>query len=532
VDRDRQRWAEPLRYSFEDYCLDTSRRELRCRGDLVRLEPQVFDLLEFVIHNRERVVSKDDVMASVWDGRIVSESALTTRINAARVAIGDSGRQQRLIKTVPRRGIRFVGVVAQEEGPDRPVAAEAVAERRSPSLPEKPSIAVLPFANLSGDPEQDYFTDGVVEDIITGLSRIGWLFVIARNSSFTYKGRAVDVKDVGRELGVRYILEGSVRKAANRVRITAQLIDASTGAHLSAERFDGILQDIFDLQDEVTTSVIGAISPKLETAEIARAKRKPTESLDAYDHYLRGMAAVYQWTSTSHDEALRLFKRAIELDPDFATAYGVAARCYSWRASDGRAVDKTLEVNEAGRLARRAVELGKDDAVALHMAGHAIARVVGDVVIGASLIDRALSLNQNLASAWLSSGWVRVWLGEVDLALEHFGRAMRLSPVDLQLFNMQAGTAAAHFIAGRDDDALSWAEKALADQPAFGPALRVAAASYALGGRLTEAERMMARVREADPGVRASNIQDRVVWRRPGDLKRLVAGLREAGMPE
>jgi TolB-like protein/Tfp pilus assembly protein PilF len=398
-------------------------------------------------------------------------------------------------------------------------------------LPDKPSIAVLPFQNMSGDPEQEYFTDGIVEDIITALSRMRWLFVIARNSSFTYKGRVVDVKQVGRELGVRYILEGSVRRSGRRVRIAAQLIDASTGGHLSAERFDGMLQDIFDLQDEVTAGVVGAILPKLETAEIARATRKPTASLEAYDYYLRGMAAIYRWTGDSHDEALRLFGRAIELDPDFATAYGVAARCYSWRASDGRATDKIREADEAARLARRAVELGKDDAVALHMAGHAVARVVGDVTVGAGLIDRALGLNPNLASAWLSSGWVRVWLGEPDLALEHFARAMRLSPVDLQLFNMQAGTASAHFIAGRYCDALLWAEKALTDKPAFGPALRIAAASYALAGQPDVARRTMARFREADPGARVSNIKDRVVWRRPGDLERLVAGLREAGLP-
>jgi TolB-like protein/tetratricopeptide (TPR) repeat protein len=521
-----------LRYLFEDYCLDTARRELRHLGALVRLEPQVFDVLEYLIRERARMVRKDDLMASIWDGRIVSESALTTRINAARTAIGDSGKQQRLIKTVPRRGIRFVGNAREEDEPSHPVAAEAAAEWRAPSLPDKPSIAVLPFANLSGDPGQDYFTDGIVEDIITSLSRMGWLFVIARNSSFAYKSRAVDVKQVGRELGVRYILEGSVRKAANRVRIAVQLIDASTGTHVTAERFDGTVQNIFDLQDEITTGIIGAISPRLETAEIARAKRKPTESLDAYDNYLRGMAAVYRWTNASHDEALRLFRRAIELDPDFATAYGVAARCYSWRASDGRTVDKAREVDEVRWLARRAVELGKDDAVALHMAGHAIARVAGDVAGGASLIDRALLLNPNLASAWLSSGWVSVWLGEPDRALERFARAMRFSPVDLQLFNMQAGAAVAHFIAGRDNDALVWAAKALACQPGFGPALRVAAASYALMERPAEAKNMTLRLREADPGLRLSNLQDRVAWPQSEALARLVAGLRHAGVPE
>jgi TolB-like protein len=521
-----------LRYLFEEYALDADRRELHRGTEPVSLEPQVFDLLLYLIRNRERVVSKEDLIATVWGGRIVSESALTTRIYGARCAIGDRGVRQRLIKTVPRKGLRFVGAVQEEERP--PATTHGTMPTTDPllRLPDKPSIAVLPFTNLSSDPEQDYFIDGIVEDIITALSRMRWLFVIARNSSFTYKGRAVDLKRVGSELGVRYILEGSVRKAANRVRITAQLIDAATGAHLSAERFDGTLQDVFDLQDEVTATVVGAICPRLESAEIARAKHKPTESLDAYDHYLRGMAAVYQWTKASHDEALRLFKRAIELDPDFATAYGVAARCYCWRATDGRVLDKAQEADEAGRLARRAVELGKDDAVALHMAGHAVARVVGDVAAGASLIDRALALNPNLASAWLSSGWVRVWLGQSEPALEHFARAIRLSPVDLQLFNMQSGTASAHFIAGRYDEALLWAEKALADRPTFGPALRVTTASYALLGRPMEAKRIMARVREVDPGLCLSNLIDRVVWRRPEDLARLVEGLRLAGLPD
>jgi adenylate cyclase len=233
------------------------------------------------------------------------------------------------------------------------------------ALPDKPSIAVLPFQNMSGDPQQEYFTDGMVEEIITALSRMRWLFVIARNSSFTYKGRMVDVKQVGRELGVRYVLEGSVRKAANRLRITGQLIDASTGVHLWADRFDGGIEDVFDLQDDVTSCVIGAIAPKLEQAEIERAKRKPTESLDAYDYYLRGMASVYGSTKESLGEALRLFYKAIELDPDFASAYGVAAWCYFWRLVNGWMTNRVQEITEASRLAGRAAELGKDDAVAL-----------------------------------------------------------------------------------------------------------------------------------------------------------------------
>jgi TolB-like protein len=292
------------------------------------------------------------------------------------------------------------------------------------ALPDKPSIAILPFTNLSSDPEQEYFADGVVEEIITALSRLQWLFVIARYSSFTYKGRSVDVKQIGRELGVRYVLEGSVRKAGSRVRITGQLVDALTRAHLWADRFDGELEDIFDLQDQITASVIGAIAPKLEQAEIERAKRKPTESLDAYDYFLRGMAAVHLWTREANNEALTHFHRAIELYPNYASAYGMAARCYSQRKASGWTTNRVREIAEAARLAHRAAALGRNDPVALCTAGLALANVVGDVDNGAALIDRAVMLNPNLAWAWLFSGWVKVLLGEPEVAIERFARAM------------------------------------------------------------------------------------------------------------
>ena len=261
---------------------------------------------------------------------------------------------------------------------------------------------------MSGDPEQDYFADGMVDDIITALSHFKALFVIARNSSFTYKARAVDVKQVGRELGVRYVLEGSVRKAANRVRITGQLVDTATGAHLWAERFDGGLGDTFDLQDQVTESVVGAIAPALEKAEIERAKRKPTESLDAYALYLRGLARFYQVASRqANEEALRLFNSAIELDPDFASAYGRAAFCYVIAKSNGWISVTPSEIAEVTRLAQRAVELGKDDAIALASGGYALVVVVRDLEVGAGLVDRALGLNSNLAEAWFFGGWVK-----------------------------------------------------------------------------------------------------------------------------
>src|SRR5215813_3751199 len=256
-------WGPKLLFLFDEFSLDTDRRELRGPAGLIGLEPQVFDLLAYLIRNRDRVVSKDDIIAAVWNGRIVSESTLTTRINAVRAAIGDSGETQRLIKTLPRKGLRFVGAVREDKGP---AGATAPAPSEPPAalpLPERPSLAVLPFANLSGDPEQDYFADGMVEEITTALSRVRWFFVIARDSSFTYKGRPVDVKQVGRELGVRYVLEGSVRKAAKRVRITAQLVETETGAHVWADRFDSVLDNLFELQDEIAASVVGAIEPQL-----------------------------------------------------------------------------------------------------------------------------------------------------------------------------------------------------------------------------------------------------------------------------
>jgi len=522
-----------LLYSFENFTLDTDRRELRRGPILVPMTPQVFDLLEYLIRNRERVVSKDDLIASIWDGRIVSESALTTSINAARSVIADTGEEQRLIRTLPRKGMRFVGAV-REAAPEPP--------RPALSLPDKPSIAVLPFQNLSGDSEQEYFADGVVEDTISALSRKRWLFVIARNSSFTYKGRAVDVKQVGRELGVRYVLEGSVRKSANRVRITGQLIDAATGVHLSAERFDGDLEDIFDLQDRITASVVGAAS--LEQTEIERAKRKPTESLDAYDYFLRAMERFYRWSRVTNDEAMQLFYKAIESDPEFATAYAMASWCYAWRKIGGWMTDPAQEIAEGARLAWRAVELGKDDAVALAQAGHAIALLIGDLDSGAAYIDRALVLDPNLARGWHASGWVRNYRGEPELAIEHLARAMRLSPLDPTLYHMQSGTAFAHILTGRFDEASSWAERAFREEQNYHPAAVLPAlprtpslslfkaASNALAGRTEEAGRAMERLRQIDPALRISNLKDRHPFRRPADLAILAQGLRIAGLPE
>lgn len=527
-----------MQFVFGDYLLDLDRRELSRGADAIAVGPQVFDLLVYLVRNRERVVAKDDLLDAVWDGRIVSESTLTSHINAVRKAVGDNGEEQRLIRTVARKGFRFVGDVREIRSSDG-FGASGIGTLNSDeppahalALPDKPSIAALPFLNLSGDPEQDYFADGVVEDIISALSRIGWLFVISRNSSFIYKGRPVDVKEVGRELGVRYVLEGSVRKAAHRVRITGQLIDATTGAHLWAERFESALDDIFELQDQVAESVVGAIVPQLERAEIDRAKRKPTESLDAYDYYLRGMANFHQRTREAVGEALPLFHKAAELDPDFASAYGMAAWCHFWRKINGWMTDPADEFAKAARLARRAVELGVNDAVALTRGGHALGHFGGDLDGCIALLDRALVLNPNLSAAWYLGGFQRIARGEHDDAIERIAHAMRLSPLDPEMVRMQAGTAMAHLFAGRFDAASSWAEKALRDLPGFLLAAGIVAASHALAGRTDEARQALRHLRGLDPELRISNLKDWVLLRRPEDLAVFTEGFRKAGLPE
>lgn len=523
-----------MQFLFSDCVLDPERRELTRAAKAVAVGPQVFDLLLFLIRNRDRVVSKDHMIESVWGGRIVSESTLTSHINAVRKAIGDSGEEQHLVRTVPRKGFRFVGDVTEAQAakrvPNEASSPATDASRRTLLLPGKPSIAVLPFQNLSGDPEQAYFADGVVEEIITALSRVRWLFVIARNSSFTYRGHDVDLKQVGEELGVDYVLEGSLRKAGDRIRITGQLIEASTGAHLWAERFEGRLEDIFELQDEISASVAGAIAPQVELAEIERAKNKPTASLNAYDCYLRGLAHMHRGTHKAIEEALPLFQRSIELDPDFAAAHAMAAWSYFWRKVNGWSEDRARDIAEGERLARRAVELGRDDAVALTRGGHALAHLAGDLDSGIALLDRAVFLNPNLASAWFLGGFLRTWHGECEDAIEHFERAMRLSPVDPELYRMQAGIAMAHLFAGRIEAASAWAERSYSNLPSFLMVVALIAATRALGGRQEDARRAIEEMRKLDPALRVSNITDWLPIRREEHLSIFADGLRKAGL--
>ncbi len=398
-------------------------------------------------------------------------------------------------------------------------------------LPDKPSIAVLPFQNMSGDPEQEYFADGMVEDLTTALSRSKSLFVIARNSSFTYKGKAVDIKQVGRELGVRYVLEGSVRKSGNRVRITGQLIDAATGNHLWADRFDSQLEEIFDLQDRVTASVVGAISPKLEQAEIERSRRKPTGSLQAYDYYLRALACNYQYTRESNIEALKFTQIANEFDPEFAASYALGAGSLQARKSFGWSVDTAQEIKEARRLAGRALELGKDDPWVLAVAGQTLSFLVGQIEEGAVLLSRAISLDPNLAVAHTWNGWTQVYLGDVEAAIDQFQVALRLSPVDPRIFLTQTGMAFAHFLAGRYEDASSWATIAIRRQPNFLGARRIMMACHAMAGRVKEAQQECELALRMDPTMRISQIKDRIPLR-PKDIAKFADAYRIAGMPE
>jgi len=506
--------------AFGNHRLDIERRELRRGAELIDLEPKVFDLLAFLVRHRHRVVSKDDLLREVWGGLIVSESAITTRINAVRRALGDDGTAQRLIRTFTRKGIRFVGEVTEMSDPAVPAAGDPPS--RTPNAADKPSIAVLPFQNMSGDPEQEYFVDGMVEEIITALSRIRWLFVLARNSSFSYKGQSPDVKQVGCELGVRYVLEGSVRKGGNRVRISGQLIDAVTGAHLWADHFDGSLEDVFDLQDKVASSVAGVIEPALQAAETARAAVRPTTDLTAYDLYLRA-AALHMASSRHIPEALRLLEQAIDRDPGYGPALALAATCSFRLVNDGLSENREADRRKAADFARRALETAEDDPGILVNAAQTLAWLGEDIGAMMALVDRALALNPNSARVWLVGGVLRNWAGQPDSAIEYFETALRLSPRARvgQTFH-QIGMA--HFFARRFEEAVPKLLLALQDDPTFPTTYRVLGASYAHMGRLDEARAMASRLRAMARPVLPSDS----VLRNPEHFELLLSGLRLA----
>jgi len=402
-----------------------------------------------------------------------------------------------------------------------------------PPLPDKPSLVVLPFQNMTGDAEQEYFVDGMVEEITTAIARLPWLFVIARNSAFTYKGKPVDVKQVAQELGVRYVLEGSVRKAANRVRITGQLIDTATGAHIWADRFDGALDDIFDLQDQVASNVAGSIEPKLRQSEIERASRKPAANLTAYDLYLRALAQSYRYTEEGLAEAVALARQALAIDPSYAAAAAMVSVCRWMQRVQGWGALSAADVGEACRLARQALETERDDAETIWQAAMTLFRLAGETAMAAAALDRALALNPNAAHAWMARGNIHASRNQPEAAIEAIERARRLSPFDPFTFFYAFTNAVAHLGARRFDQAAEWADRALHDQPRLASALRLKVAALAYLGDLDQARAELSRLLAIDPKVTIAGYRTYAAhFLAPEVLELQIAGMRLAGMPE
>jgi TolB-like protein/Flp pilus assembly protein TadD len=441
-------------------------------------------------------------------------------------ALEDLGEQQvkNIARPVRAYWVRDRAVPIEQPLPDAP---------RPLPLPDKPSIAVLPFANMSGDPDQEYFADGMVEEITTAIARLPWLFVIARNSAFTYKGKPVDVKQVARELGVRYVLQGSVRKAGKRVRIAGQLIDTKTGAHIWAERFDGALDDVFDLQDQVASSVAGAIEPKLRQSEIERASRKPTASLTAYDLYLRALAQSYRYTEEGLAEAVVLARQALAIDPSYAPAAATVAWCLGLQRVQRWGALSDQDIGEAVRLSRQALEAERDDAETIWQAGYTLFFLAGEEAMAATALDRALALNPNAAHAWMARGSMHAARNQPEAAIEAIERARRLSPFDPYIFLYAVNIAFAHFAARRFELAIEWADRALHGQPRMVAAMRVKVAALAHLGHLGEARAELGHVLAIDPKLTIAGFRANAhFYLVPEVLEPFVKGLRLAGLPE
>ena len=515
-----------MRYLFEDFALDIDRRELRRQDRIVPVEPQVFDLLAHLVRHRDRVVSKDDLLTAVWNSRIVSESALTTRINAARVALGDSGETQRLIRTLRGRGLRFVGDVRQAAD-----AAAGATVAEFPPLPDRPSIAVLPFTNMSGDSGQEYFAEGMVDDLLIALSRIRWLFVIARQSSFAYRRSALDIRTIGRELGVRYVVEGSVRTSRNRVRITAQLIDAQTNSHIWADRFEGDLTDIFALQDEITERIVSAIEPSVRAAEIERARAQPT-TLTAYSAYLRALPYYYAQTWEAVRQAEDLLRDAIALDPGYAEAIGTLADCIALRVANGWHENRRHPIEEACAAAERAAAAGGGNSTCLGAAAFTFAVLGHRFEEALPLAERAIDIHPNSTFVRNRAGAVYANSGESDKALDQVAIALRMNPLDnkTRTFTFTVATVA-HLFARRSEESVRWARRASAIAPQA-RIVRLCAAS-ALGqlGRRDEARGEIDAVLAEHPTITLARAR-RASFQHDWMYDLYLEGLRRAGLPE
>jgi TolB-like protein len=518
----------PTIYAFGPFRLDAQGVTLFLGAEPVALSKRAVALLGILIDRAGSPVSKDALMEAAWSGLAVEESNLTVQIAALRRALGEVPGGEDWIVTLPRRGYRFVGpVVTKSEAqvPAAPIAdpASKLSPTTAPALPDKPSIAVLPFENLSGDPEQGYFADGMVEEIITALSRIRWLFVIARNSSFTYKGRAVDVKQIGKELGVMYVLEGSVRKAGNRIRITAQLLDATNGAHLWADHFDGLLEDVFELQDNVASSVAGVIEPTLQTAEYRRSIQRPTNDLTAYDLYLQARVAYESADREETMRALELVRQALERDPNYGSALAAAIGCqcsiYLSVWTNDLEATRIVGID----LARRALRVAGDDPYILSSAAFALGLFGEDIATAIALVDRSLELNPSFARGWYHSGTLRLWVGQYDLAIEHFETSIRLSPrASRSQTYLTIGIG--HFFARRNEKAAEMLALSLQERSAWPPTLRFMASCLAHMGRLEEAQEVVKRLRAITPVV----IPTAEHWRIREDREYFLDGLRLA----
>jgi TolB-like protein len=513
-------------FLFEVFRLDRQARTLFRRDKAGAFVPiaigsRAFEVLDVLVGRAGDLVSRDEFMAAVWPATAVEDTNLNMQIAALRRVLDEGRADSSCIQTVPGRGYRFVAPVTRVAAEARTNVALPISGM--PPLPDKPSIAVLPFGNLSGDLEQDYFADGMVEEIITALSRIRWLFVIARNSTFTYKGKAVDVKQVARELGVRYVLEGAIRKSRGRVRISAQLIDASTGAHLWAERFDGLLEDIFERQDQVAASVAGVIEPTLQAAETARSADRPTDDLTAFDLYLRALQHLNQFDGNSLSQALGLLEQAVERDPDYGPALALAAHCHQGLEVNCCAEDPVAARRTSIALARRALRCSPNDPDVLRLAAFVPGYFGEDIDVSLRLIDRCLALNPSHARGWHSSGLLRVFAGQPDLALQHFESYLRLSPRDRLTLYLN-GIGEAFFFSRRFDEAAANLLASLELAPSFTVTYRVLASCYVHMGRLDGAREIVGRLRAITPVV----LEPGTRYRNPELRELFLSGLRLA----